>query len=220
MVGGKPAVLHPPVLGRLPMLHLALQSHTPQSRSQCGRSGHFLASCILWPKEGDSTVTAGILVSQSSLPLYPQTPLQLDATLMASHQPLPLLGLVDSEADVNFLDSDFVSQADIAMEPLSTPLDDNTLDGRLLANITHCTKPRHLLEKIQFHVTPRPPWSWASLGYIDISHCLHGWHSHAVHCVPSSPGKGTVTNENTCLTYYCQMYRNKMKWTMQLSGKV
>lgn len=47
---------------------------------------------------------------------------------MASHQPLPLLILVDSGTDVNFVDPNLVSQADFAVEPLSTLLDVNTLE--------------------------------------------------------------------------------------------
>ena len=73
-----------------------------------------------------------------------------------NNQSLPLLALVGSRVDENFLDSNPVSQADIAVEPPPTPLNANALNGKLI----HHTEPLHLLlsgnhhETIQFHVIP------------------------------------------------------------------
>lgn len=79
---------------------------------------------------------------------------------MINTQTLSLLALVDSGADENLLDSNLVAQAGILVEPLSTPVDANALNGELLAQVTHRTEFLQLLlsgnhrETIQFHVMP------------------------------------------------------------------
>ncbi|XP_072133820.1 uncharacterized protein [Mobula birostris] len=91
--------------------------------------------------------------------------MQPQATLCHNQQSLPLLALVDSGADGNFLDKSLALQADNSREPLCTPLDVNALDGRLLARATHCTEPLLLLlsgnhrEQIRFNLIscPRAP---------------------------------------------------------------
>eukprot|EP00064_Thunnus_orientalis_P019010 superscaffoldBa00004583_g19120 len=47
--------------------------------------------------------------------------------------------------DENFLDANLAAQPGITNEPLATPLNANTLNSKLLANITHRTKPLHLI---------------------------------------------------------------------------
>ena len=86
----------------------------------------------------------------------------LDATLLSLDHPFPVSALVDSGADENFIDAGFVSQVGIHLEQLPSPLNANALDGRLLALITHRTKPLVLIvsgnhhEMLQFHVILSP----------------------------------------------------------------
>eukprot|EP00064_Thunnus_orientalis_P022023 superscaffoldBa00007079_g22202 len=94
--------------------------------------------------------TVAELVTSWSLALFSQKKLTSNSRGPA---------LVDSGADDNFLDSNLVAQADIAVEQLPTPLEVNALDGRLLTHITHRTKLHLLLsgnhhEMIQFHIIP------------------------------------------------------------------
>ncbi|XP_055015782.1 uncharacterized protein LOC129410863 [Boleophthalmus pectinirostris] len=84
----------------------------------CGQAGHYINSCPQRPKE---------MAHQ----------LQLPSTLCWSRESIPLLALVDSGADDNFIDSNFVSQANIPLDPLKPPRDVNALNGERLARITH-----------------------------------------------------------------------------------
>lgn len=88
--------------------------------------------------------------------------MQFQATVCWKLEKLPLLALVDSGADENFMDIILVSQADITTKPLTTPLDANAVDGRLLARVTHQTCPVQLIisghhrEQILFHLISSP----------------------------------------------------------------
>ena len=112
-------------------------------------------------KRWGSSVTVGILAGRS-VPQTTRPRMQLEATLCWNHQSLFLPALEDSGADENFLDASLVSQACISVEPLTTPLDANALNGMILARVTHRTKPLCLIlsgnhrETIQFHVIPSP----------------------------------------------------------------
>jgi len=103
----------------------------------------------------------GILASPSSS-LNPRPRTQLEAVLCCNQQSLPLLALVDSGADENFLDIDIAAQAGIPCEVLDSPLNANALNGQFLAQVTHRTKPVNLIlsgnhcEFIQFHLISSP----------------------------------------------------------------
>lgn len=71
--------------------------------------------------------------------------MQLEATLCLDQLSLPLLALVDSGADEDFLDATLAAQAGITSEPLAVPLNANDLNGKLLAHITHQTPASHPL---------------------------------------------------------------------------
>ncbi|KAI9536829.1 hypothetical protein NQZ68_031138 [Dissostichus eleginoides] len=68
-----------------------------------------------------SSIAVGILASPSSS-LNPRPRTQLEAVLCCNQQSLPLLALVDSGADENFLDIDIAAQAGIPSEVLDSPL--------------------------------------------------------------------------------------------------
>lgn len=88
--------------------------------------------------------------------------IQLNAFLLWNQDSLLLLSLVDSGADDNFIDSPLVMQAGIPTKEVPIPNDINTLDGKLLAHVTHWTVPITLLlsgnhsETIQWNVIPSP----------------------------------------------------------------
>ena len=119
--------------------------------------------CLLSPatKRAGSPVTVGVLVSRTPSSQSPRPRVQLEATLCWEQQSLPLLALIDSGADENFLDITLATQAGITSEQLDVPINANALNGDLLAQITHRTKPLLLVlsnhrEYIQFHLISSP----------------------------------------------------------------
>lgn len=68
-----------------------------------------------------------------------------------NRESLPLLVFVDLGADANFMNSNLASQAGIPDESLASPFDANTLDGRLLARVTHQTNPVVLIFSGNYH---------------------------------------------------------------------
>ncbi|KAI9517191.1 hypothetical protein NQZ68_008448 [Dissostichus eleginoides] len=107
------------------------RSH-PQKMSPCKWEGP--ASHHLSVLEGSglenvsgSSVAVGILASPSSS-LNPRPRTQLEAVLCCNQQSLPLLALVDSGADENFLDINIAAQAGIPSEVLDSPLNANALN--------------------------------------------------------------------------------------------
>ncbi len=88
--------------------------------------------------------------------------MQLETTLCCNQLSLPLVALVDSGADENFLDINLAAQAVLGKESLTVPLKANTLNNQLLAQVTHQTKPVYLIlsgnhrEHIQFHLISSP----------------------------------------------------------------
>ena len=114
-------------------------------------------------KRHGSSVDGEVRVSQtSSLPTSIPLRLQLHSTLYWSRESLPLMTLVDSGADDNFIDANIVSQANIPLENLDPPRDVTALNGETLARITHLTIPITLVlsgnhsETIQFLVISSP----------------------------------------------------------------
>ena len=84
-------------------------------------------------------------MSNTSVVSAPSNRIQLKGTVSWSQVSLPLQVLVDSGADDNFIDSDFVLQSDLPTEPLPEPKDVFALDGKLLVRVTHRTAPVSLL---------------------------------------------------------------------------
>lgn len=126
----------------------------------------------------------------SSLSCSTPQRLQLQSTLYWSRESLPLVALVDSGADDNFIDANIVSQANIPLEPLNSPRDVNALNGERLACITHVTIPLTLVlsgnhrEEIRFLVLPSPhaplvlglPWLKMHNPHIDwVTNRISSW---------------------------------------------
>lgn len=86
--------------------------------------------------------------------------LLLPAILINGNQSLPLSVLVDSGCEQDLIDSTLVQQLAIKTIPLSVPLRVTAIDGQNLPQITHQTKPLHLVisenhsEIISFFVFP------------------------------------------------------------------
>lgn len=104
------------------------------------------------PHHLSPSVKKGGLTSSSEDPGEPRYPthylqscIQLQATLCVNWLSLPLLALVDSGAEGNFLDEELTLQDSITRKPLHNPLNANALDGSLLAQATHSAEPLHLL---------------------------------------------------------------------------
>lgn len=71
--------------------------------------------------------------------------MQRSATLCFQQHNFPLTALVDLWADNCFLDKEFALRSIIPLEPLGNPFRANTLDGRLLAQVTHRSVPVNLV---------------------------------------------------------------------------
>lgn len=88
--------------------------------------------------------------------------LQLQSSILCHCKSIPLLTLVDSGADDNFIDSAIVHQEEIPTEPIDPPRKVNALNGEPLAMITHRTVPVTLIlqgnhkETIQLLVISSP----------------------------------------------------------------
>lgn len=157
--------------------------------------------CSNVPSDQKSSLSAsgGALVSHMPVDSSSKR-IQLKGTVSFNTMSLPILALVDSGADDNFIDSEFVSQAKIPTELLPEPKKVFALDGRVLAIVTHRTVPVSLLvsgnhcELISLYIAPSPsaslvlglPWFRLHNPHIDwptqslsnwslfcLSHCLH-----------------------------------------------
>lgn len=86
----------------------------------------------------------------------------LPGTVSVSQKSISLTVLVDSSADDDFIDSDFVFRHNIPTLPLPEPKAVYTLDGSLLSQVTHCTVPLSLClssnhhEHISLFLIPSP----------------------------------------------------------------
>ena len=135
--------------------------------------------------------------------------MQFNASLVCQGDSIPLLALVDSGADDNFIDSTLVTQAGIPVEALPAPKDVNALDGRLLARITHHTVPLSLIlsgnhhESIKLLVIPSPhapvvlgqPWLKLHNPHIDWSTAsIASWSTFChSHCLQSALAPSQLT---------------------------
>lgn len=72
-------------------------------------------------------------------------PLLLPATLIYGKQSLSMSALIDSGCEQNLIVSTLVQQLSIDTIPLSVPLHVTTIDGQTHPQITHQTKPLHLV---------------------------------------------------------------------------
>lgn len=107
----------------------------------------------------------GALVGQTDSSSPSKSRLQIQATICYKLLTLPLLALVDSGAEDNFLDNDVARQSGVALEPLEKPLVAHALDGKELAQVTPRTVPITLVlsgnhrENSSFNImsTPRTP---------------------------------------------------------------
>lgn len=69
----------------------------------------------------------------------------IPATILWGHNSVLSPVFVDSEADDNFIQDEFVQLHKIPLEHLAKPRRVNALDGRPIAQVTHCTVPLTLI---------------------------------------------------------------------------
>lgn len=85
-----------------------------------------------------------VLLSRTSFS-YSPGPDRLQSSILCQCKSIPLMTLIDSGADDNFIDSVFVREAEIPNEPFDPPRKVNAFNGEPLAMITHCTDPIPML---------------------------------------------------------------------------
>lgn len=101
-----------------------------------------------------------ILLSQTDCQ-SPSRP-QFNTSLLWQNQSLPLTALIDSGADESFVDRNIIAQLALDTVPLDSPINANTLNGKLLARVSHRTVPILLRvsvnhqEMISFHIIDCP----------------------------------------------------------------
>lgn len=149
-------------------------------------------------------MSLGVLVSQISETVISSQKnlLQIQASLCVGSVRLPLLALIDSGAEDNFIDKRLAEQLGCELLPLTTPIQANALDGRLIAKVTHYTSPVNLTlsgnhhESISLHLISSPqtplvlghPWLKLHNPHIDWAlGKIMGWstHCHSV-CLKSA----------------------------------
>ena len=92
-------------------------------------------------KRQGPSVALGVLVGQANSPSVRKPHFHISATLCCPVLSLPLLALVDSGAEGNFLDQQVAVQMGISLLPLEQPQTALAVDGRLLARVTHRSEP-------------------------------------------------------------------------------
>ena len=101
-------------------------------------------------------------MSQLNPTSSPRVRFQLSANVCYKTLTVPVLALIDSGAEENFLDQQVAEQAGIKLVPLDVPVTTLALDGWLLAKVSHCTEPITLIlsgnhqELIQFNILSAP----------------------------------------------------------------
>lgn len=83
-------------------------------------------------------------MSRTSLASKPTEHVLRRGLLHWSQDSLPVHAFVDSGADGDFIDKDFVSQANISTFPLDERMEVSAIDGNLLVKVTHMTSPLSL----------------------------------------------------------------------------
>ncbi len=128
--------------------------------------------------------------------------IQVTGTIHAPHHALPVQVLVDSGADDNFIDSDFVKRHNLAVYELALPKEIHAIDGTLLETVTHKTEPLELVlsknhhEFIELYVITSPltsvilgiPWLKRHNPHIDwATATIWSWSAHChAHCLKSA----------------------------------
>uniref|UniRef100_A0A3B3WGT0 Ty3 transposon capsid-like protein domain-containing protein n=1 Tax=Poecilia mexicana TaxID=48701 RepID=A0A3B3WGT0_9TELE len=119
----------------------------------CGEPNHVIGNC---PVPTGPAVKAGRLPAPSTA----KPRLTVPVTLFTNNDSLSVSVLIDSGCEQNLISSNIVHQLSVPTEPLPVPLRVAALDGTGLPQITHRTKPLHLLisgnhtEEIIFYVFP------------------------------------------------------------------
>ena len=104
----------------------------------------------------------GVLKSRVSSKNSPSSQFIGPVTISNSGHTFSLPAFIDSGAEASFMDLDLVKNSGIPVVKLSQPRTVHTLDGKVLAEITHSTVPVSLLfsgnysEDIWFHIIPSP----------------------------------------------------------------
>lgn len=108
----------------------------------CGKRLHRCLSCSSSKRSG-SPLTGGLTVSRAST----RTPqrFQMTVSLCWKDQTVPVLALVDSGAEENFIDSELAKQLCVPSDPLPVPLEARGLNRLNLTQITHRTVPVSLV---------------------------------------------------------------------------
>ncbi len=137
------------------------------------------------------------LISSSS-----SSRIQVQGMIHGLEHSVPVQVLVDSGADDNFIDGNFVTTHGIPTYKLSSPKEVHAVDGKLLEQITHKTEPLKLVlssnhhEYVELYVISSPlnsvilgiPWLKLHNPHIDWSTAtVRNWslHCHA-HCLHSA----------------------------------
>lgn len=104
----------------------------------------------------------GVLTTSNASKVTAHTKTLIPAALCLDHSTHPVQILVDSGAEASFLDQKFASITGIKLEPLSSPVQAQALDGGLLYSITHQSFPIKLIvsgnhqEFIRFLIVDSP----------------------------------------------------------------
>ena len=127
-------------------------------------------------KRPGSPINVGVLESQDNLPVSNPSRMQLPATLCSPQLSLSVLALIDSGAEGNFLDSELATQSGFPIETLSETRTARSVDGRILAHVTHVTLPIKLVlsgnhhEEITFNLITAPKYtSYSGVSLVNVT---------------------------------------------------
>ena len=132
----------------------------------------------------------------------PTARIQVSSMIHGSEHSVPVQVLVDSGADDNFIDRNFVKTNNIPIYELSSPKRVHAVDGKLIELVTHKTEPLNLVlssnhhEHLELYVISSPlnsvilgiPWLKRHNPHVDWSTAtIRNWslHCHA-HCLRSA----------------------------------
>ncbi|KAL4007989.1 hypothetical protein ACER0C_001841 [Sarotherodon galilaeus] len=153
----------------------------------CERKGQVVDSCPVQSKEPGSSVSVRVLSGATKI-MLPH--LSCPAKLIFLSRTHPCEALIDSGAEQSFIDEALARELEIPLIALREPLRVSALNGKLLAEVTHCTQEIQLVlsgnhvEKISLFLFKAPetpkvlgyPWLQQHNPQIDWSHsCVTGW---------------------------------------------
>ncbi len=171
-------------------MHLGRTCLTPEQRSQriadglciyCGQPGHYISQCPLRPKSARPSPTPRIGVSDTRLFLTSQPHFCLPATISYQGRSVSVTVLVDSGADDNFVDREFIQSVKFPLSKIEIPRPVKAFDDTPLETVTHQTTSLALTlsgnhqERLTFLVVSSPsspvvlglPWLKAHNPHID-----------------------------------------------------